>query len=109
MSNHLEVITGSSNLSVLEADGSTSEIAVRQLPVDMWPKAIDVALDEARFVELVCNQPRGWADKLPPKSRTIVAEEAERVNEDFFASLARRARMVNRLAPGYIARAAAGA
>lgn len=107
--NPLETITGHSNISVQQIDGTTVEVRVTQIPVEMWPKAIDVALDEARFVELVCNQPRGWADKLPPKSRTIVAEEAERVNEDFFASLARRARMVNRLAPGYIARAAAGA
>lgn len=102
----LETVTGGSNLEVVDVRGQKHNVRVMQIPVDMWPKAIDVAFDEPRFIELVTTQEKGFADSLTPQSRTRLAEEAERVNEDFLASLARRARMLNRVAPGIMLKAA---
>lgn len=102
----LATLTGQTTIEVVKENGQTARVAVRQIPVGMWQQAIESAFDEAKFIELVANQEAGFADSLQPASRTAIAELAEEVNADFFAYLARRARAVNRIAPGAIAKAA---
>jgi len=99
-SNPLETVLGGANLTLALSRGGVVTVKVRQLPVDLWDTALDVALDEPKFIELVCNQEAGWANTLTPRARTEVAEAVEKVNEDFFAFLARRSRAIRRVAPG---------
>lgn len=106
MDKELETVTGGLNVEVVDVRGNKQTVRVAQIPVNLWQKAVDVAFDESKFIELVCTQEIGFADSLTPRSRTELAEAVERVNEDFLASLARRARMINRVSPGIMQRAA---
>lgn len=105
----LQTAIGGSTVEITTPSGTTEKVFVRQLPVKLWDEAIEVALDEGRFIELVSGKESGWAGKVLPEARTLLAEEAERQNADFFAYLARRSRMVNRLAPDMLTKAAKAA
>jgi hypothetical protein len=85
-------LSGGVSLEVTYEDGTTHEIVlVRQLPVRLLPRYMAIAEDEARSVELFCDKPSGWSDKLAQPSFLAVLTKGEELNLDPLSSYAARA------------------
>jgi hypothetical protein len=91
------------DVAITFADRTAGGVKVRELPVKLFKPALDSLGDELRFVELVTANPPGWAETLSPRSLTDVAEAAQKVNQGFFAYVARRVAQMQALAPGAFA------
>lgn len=104
----IETLLGGSELTVTHLGGITEMVRVRQLPIRDYPRLLDLALDEPRKVELLCDRPEGWADRLTLESAEAVIEEGDRLNADFFGRwFRRRIALQERLMPGALAAAVA--
>lgn len=77
------------------------EVFVRQLRVKELPRYAELQDDEGSMIEFVCDQPKGFADKLSPASHEALIIAVEEVNADFFQRwAARQAQREERLLPG---------
>lgn len=97
-----QIVAGGERIKL--SSGET--VLVRQIPCEQWDHAMATALDEGGMLELVCIQDRGWASKVTPADRTLLADALERQNADFFAYLGRRGKLMHQIAPGLIQAAA---
>ena len=79
-----ETLRGGQHFTVNLEGGAAEKVFVRQLPVkdfEAWLIALD---DEPRVAELLCQQEKGWGDRLEIGSLELVVTEGERLNRDFF-------------------------
>ncbi len=79
-----ETLRGGQHFTVNLEGGVPEKVFVRQLPVkdfEAWLVALD---DEPRVAELLCQQEKGWGDRLEVVSLELVVTEGERLNRDFF-------------------------
>ncbi len=83
-----ETLFGGLDLIVAKRDKTTENVFIRQLAVETYPKLLAVAEDELAMAELYCGKPSGWARTLSPHSFETIIVEGERINVDFFASVA---------------------
>jgi len=102
----LETLMGGNQMHVRFENGTTEAVTVRQVPLKQYRELMEAQADEFRFIELVCAKPAGWAENMKPADYNALVDEASRINADFFEWCSRQIRRVERLAPGFMERAA---
>ena len=90
MGDSLTTLLGGESVSVALRDGSKQEVFVRALPlrlVNKWATldAAGTMAAEAEMVELYCDKPEGFADKLTIESHEAVLARGEVLNRPTFA------------------------
>lgn len=97
----METLNGGSNLTAHYKDGTCETVKVRQLPIRLLPDYLKTVDDECARLELLCDKPAGWSDKLTQESHVDLLTAGEGLNNDsFFAWLRRRVQRQERLVPG---------
>jgi hypothetical protein len=101
MDTKMETLTGGSTLTAHYTDGTCETVKVRQLPIRLLQSYLQTVDDECARLELLCDKPERWADKLTAESHVDLLTAGEALNNDnFFAWLRRRVQRQERLAPG---------
>jgi hypothetical protein len=102
----LETLMGGNQITIRFEDGHQELVNVRQVPLKQYRELMEAQANEFRFIELVCEKPENWAENMKPADYNALVDEANRINADFFAWCARQIQRVERLAPGFMDRAA---
>jgi hypothetical protein len=71
-------------------NGDKETVKIRQIPISKLQNFIMAMGDEAAAIELYCDKPKGWADKLTMESASAVADKGQELNLPFFAAWFRR-------------------
>lgn len=101
MDKQLATLSGGHDIEVTMLDGTKEAVRVRQLAIRLMPKYLAIAEDESATVELFCDKPTGWADKLTPASFEEILRQGEEFNLDPLSCYAERvARRREKLFPG---------
>lgn len=61
-------------------DSPAEDVLVRLLPVRQYVDFISAQEDETKVIELVCDRPPGWAEKLTPSWHSILIESCFALN-----------------------------
>ena len=80
MNNELKTFIGCEELEIQKRDGTTQAVFVRELPIRLIPKFLQLQDDESALVELYCDQEPGWADSLTIASHEAVHEKGGALN-----------------------------
>ncbi len=83
-------VLGGVEIEVEHRDGSKETVLVRQLPVKDMQRFWSGLNNEAASIELVCERPEGWHEKLKPESYQALADKAQEINLPFFRPWVRR-------------------
>jgi len=97
---------GGNQMRVQFEGGNFEIVTVRQVPLKQYRELMQAQDNEFHFIEIVCNKPEGWAENMKPADYNLLVDEANRINADFFAWCSRQIARVERLAPGFMERAA---
>lgn len=96
-----ENLTGTKQVQVKLTDGTNEIVTVKALPIRKLGEYLAKQDDESGLIELACDKPEGWADKLTIESHEALVEAVEAMNHaPFFAWLRRKVRRAEQLAPG---------
>ncbi|MCL5099271.1 MAG: hypothetical protein M1608_17400 [Candidatus Omnitrophica bacterium] len=99
--NPTTTLLGGQEIEVTHLDGTSEVVKVRQLPIKDLPRYQAVFEDEAKTVELFCENPAGWSDSLAADSFLKILELGEKLNLDFLAQYAARSKARReRIMPG---------
>lgn len=81
----IQTVEGVSRMTVYKTDGSTEEVAVRQLTLRQLQEYLKNEQDLPACAELFCGRKPGWADTVTMRSTLHVVAEGRRLNSDFLA------------------------
>ena len=83
MSERLSHATGGVEVVAMFRTGMRETIYVRELPVSLLPSCLRAMKNEAAIVELVCDEPAGWADTLARASFLEILQATDDLNAEF--------------------------
>lgn len=96
-----ETLMGGAPCTANKQDGTQEAVAIRQLPIKLFPDLLAAVENESAMIELFCAKPAGWAETLTLESFEQIVNEGERLNSDFFSRWAqRRIARQEKLMPG---------
>ena len=105
-----ETLLGGLEIEVTLTSGNTEQVFLRQLPIRQMPRMLAALEDENRLVELFCDKPDGWSDRLTVESFEQVILKGEALNADFFSRwVQRRLTRQEKVMPGITAQLARNA
>lgn len=81
----MQTVEGVSRMAVTKTDGSTENVAVRQLNLRQLQEYLKNEQDLPACAELFCAKKAGWADTVTMRSTLAVVAEGRRLNSDFLA------------------------
>lgn len=81
----MQTVEGLSRMTVTKTDGSTEQVAVRQLNLRQLQDYLRNEQDLPVCAELFCAKRPGWADGITMRSTLQVIAEGRRINSDFLA------------------------
>jgi len=102
--NDIETLFGKSiqELTIGTMDGKTESVSIKQLPVKVYPKLLEILDDEIAMASQYTGKPKEWIETLTPESHQKIIEEGERINWDFFiAWQKRRMERQEKIMPGF--------
>ncbi len=97
----LTTLVGGEDLTAILKDGTSEAVKVRELPIRDLQKAVMSMGDDAKLIEIYCDKPSGWADRLQLRSALDILAAGNRVNEPFFVEyIQAKNDQLSRIAPG---------
>lgn len=74
------VLFGGESHRVVMRDGADEAVVVRLVSVRELPRFVALQDDEPAVLEMVCDRPQGWADRLTPDAHFLLIDRARALN-----------------------------
>lgn len=94
------ILLGGTNIDVSFRDGHSERVLVRELPIRLLPKFMELQDKEDQLSELYCDKPEGWDDTLLPESHERIIQTGGDLNFPILDRwVARKVAAVGKLTP----------